>query len=187
LGYSRLDSKENRRKTGVMAKSGKRAAGRAAQARDAAFMRRAVALSLANAGSDKGGPFGAVVVKGGKNLGEGANQVTTRRDPTAHAEIVALRQAARRLKTHNLKGAVIYTSCEPCPMCLTAIMWARIGRMVYACSRADAAEAGFDDEWFYRQVRLPVGRRALKATRMLAPEGRRAFRVWAANPVKVEY
>ena len=158
-----------------------------AVSRDPAFMRRALALSLANAGSAKGGPFGAVVVKDGKIVGEGANRVTTQRDPTAHAEIVALRAAARRLKTHDLTGAVIYTSCEPCPMCLTAIMWARIGRMVYACSRADAAKAGFDDDWFYRQGALPVDGRALKAKRIMTPQGRRAFQVWTANPKKVSY
>ena len=155
--------------------------------RDPVFMRRALALSLANAGSDKGGPFGAVVVKDGRIIGEGANRVTTQRDPTAHAEIVALRDAAKRLKTHDLTGAVLYTSCEPCPMCLAAIMWARIGRMVYSCSRADAAKAGFDDDWFYRQVALPVDGRALKAKRMMTPQGRQAFRVWTANPNKVSY
>ncbi|MGQ0677317.1 MAG: nucleoside deaminase [Rhodospirillales bacterium] len=155
--------------------------------RDPLFMRRAVALSLHNAGSDRGGPFGAVVVKDGRIVGEGANRVTIQRDPTAHAEIVAIRAAAKRLKTHDLTGAVIYASCEPCPMCLTAILWARIDRMVYACSRADAGKAGFDDDWFYRQVALPVDRRALKSKRMMAQQARRAFRVWAANPVKVEY
>jgi tRNA(Arg) A34 adenosine deaminase TadA len=154
---------------------------------DARLMRRAVALSVANAAGANGGPFGAVVVKDGRIVGEGANRVTPWRDPTAHAEIVAIRQAAKRLKTHDLSGATIYTSCEPCPMCLAAILWARIARMVYACSRADAARAGFDDDWFYRQVALPVGRRQLKAKRLMAAEARRAFRVWAANPNKVEY
>jgi guanine deaminase len=155
--------------------------------RDPAFMRRAVALSVANAGGARGGPFGAVVVKDGRIVGEGANRVTPWRDPTAHAEIVAIRRAAKRLKTHDLSGATIYTSCEPCPMCLAAILWARISRMVYACSRADAARAGFDDDWFYRQVARPVGRRQLKARRLMGAEARRAFRVWAANPNKVEY
>jgi len=155
--------------------------------RDAAFMRRAVALSVANAGGARGGPFGAVVVKGGRIVGEGANRVTPWRDPTAHAEIVAIRRAAKRLRTHDLSDTVIYTSCEPCPMCLAAILWARIPRMVYACSRADAAGAGFDDDWFYRQVALPLGRRRLKAKRLMAHEARRAFRIWAANPNKVEY
>ena len=158
-----------------------------AVSRDPVFMRRALALSLANAGSAKGGPFGAVVVKDGKIVGEGANRVTPWHDPTAHAEIVALRAAAKRLKTHDLTGAAIYTSCEPCPMCLAAIMWARIDRMVYACSRKDAARAGFDDDWFYRQVALPVDGRELKAKRMMTPRGRKAFRVWLANPAKVSY
>jgi len=154
---------------------------------DETFLRRAIALSLANATSANGGPFGAVVAMDGRILGEGANRVTESRDPTAHAEVVAIRAACAALGTHDLAGAVIYTSCEPCPMCLAAILWARIDRMVYACSRQDAAAAGFDDAWFYEQVALPVDRRALPAERMLAEDGRKAFQAWIANPDRVPY
>lgn len=154
---------------------------------DEDFLRRAIQLSMANATGSAGGPFGAVVVKDGKIVGEGANRVTPDRDPTAHAEIVAIRAACRTLGTHDLSGAVIYTSCEPCPMCLTAILWARIGRMVYACDRADAARAGFDDAWFYEQVALPIDARALRATRLLSAEGNAAFQAWIANPDKIPY
>ncbi|MBL8706209.1 MAG: nucleoside deaminase [Rhodospirillales bacterium] len=154
---------------------------------DEDFLRRAIALSLENAKGSAGGPFGAVVVKDGRIVGEGANCVTTTNDPTAHAEVVAIREACRELGTHDLAGATIYTSCEPCPMCLTAILWARIGRMVYACDRDDAAAAGFDDSWFYEQVALPVHGRALPTTRMLVEHGNTAFKAWIENPKKVPY
>ena len=154
---------------------------------DRKFMRRAIALSLKNAAGTDGGPFGAVVVKGGRVVGTGSNNVTASRDPTAHAEIVAIRAACRKLKTHDLGGAVIYTSCEPCPMCLAAILWARIDRMVYGNTRADAAAVDFDDAWFYKQVSLPVHRRALPAKRLLGLEAQRAFRVWSRNPRRVPY
>lgn len=154
---------------------------------DEAFLRRAIDLSLANATGTAGGPFGAIVVKDGRVVGEGANAVTATNDPTAHAEIVAIRAACRALGAYELSGTVIYTSCEPCPMCLTAILWARIDRMVYACDRADAARAGFDDAWFYEQVALPVDARALPTTRLLAREGNRAFQAWIDNPDKIPY
>lgn len=154
---------------------------------DEEFLRRAIALSMENARGSAGGPFGAVVVKDGRIVGEGANSVTTTNDPTAHAEIVAIRAACRTLGTFDLKGAVIYTSCEPCPMCLTAVLWARIDRMVYACDRDDAAAAGFDDSWFYAQVALPIDGRALPATRLLAAEGNTAFKAWIDNPAKTPY
>ena len=154
---------------------------------DRKFMRRAIALSLRNAAGAGGGPFGAVVVKGGRVVGTGSNRVTATHDPTAHAEVVAIRAACKRLKTHDLRGAVIYTSCEPCPMCLAAILWARIGRMVYGNTRADAAVIDFDDAWLYKQVALPIGRRALKARRLMALEARRAFRAWTDNPRKIAY
>jgi guanine deaminase len=156
-------------------------------ASDENFLRRAIDLSLANATGSAGGPFGAIVVKDGKIVGEGVNSVTTTNDPTAHAEVVAIRDACQALGTHDLKDAVIYTSCEPCPMCLTAILWARIGRMVYACDRADAARAGFDDSWFYDQVALPIDRRALPARRLLPAEGNAAFKAWIENPKKTPY
>ena len=154
---------------------------------DETHLRRAIELSLANADSADGGPFGAVVVRDGVIVGEGVNRVTADHDPTAHAEMVAIRQACARLGTHDLSGAVVYTSCEPCPMCLTAILWARIDRMVYANTRADAAAIGFDDAWFYEQVALPIDGRALPARRLLGEEARAVFQRWADNPLKNPY
>lgn len=154
---------------------------------DETFLRRAIELSRSNAETAFGGPFGAVVVRDGQIVGEGSNRVTADHDPTAHAEMVAIRRACAHLGTHDLKGAVIYTSCEPCPMCLTAILWARIDRMVFANTRADAAAIGFDDDWFYRQVALPIDARDLPAKRLLAPEARAVFHLWAENPDKNPY
>lgn len=154
---------------------------------DETFLRRAIELSRGNAVSAAGGPFGAVVVRDGRIVGEGVNRVTTDNDPTAHAEVVAIRRACAHLATFDLSGAVIYTSCEPCPMCLSAILWARVDRMVYANSRADAAEIGFDDAWFYEQVSLPIDGRALPARNLLRDEARAVFREWFENPDKVPY
>ncbi|MEQ8394665.1 nucleoside deaminase [Thalassobaculum sp.] len=154
---------------------------------DETYLRRAIELSRGNAQAATGGPFGAVVVRDGAIVGEGANRVTTDFDPTAHAEVVAIRAACRRLGTYDLAGAVIYTSCEPCPMCLAAILWARIDRMVYANTRADAAAIGFDDAWFYEQVALPIDGRALPAQRLLGDEARAVFQLWAQNPDKIPY
>lgn len=154
---------------------------------DDTFLRRAIELSRGNAESAEGGPFGAVVVRGGVIVGEGVNRVTADHDPTAHAEMVAIRRACAHLGTHELAGAVLYTSCEPCPMCLTAILWARVDRMVYANTREDAAEIGFDDAWFYDQVGRPIGERALPARNLLRDEARAVFRLWAENPLKNPY
>ena len=151
------------------------------------FMRAALALGRRNADSGGGGPFGAVIVRAGEIVGEGWNQVTTLKDPTAHAEIVAIRDACARLETFSLAGCEIYTSCEPCPMCLGAILWARLDRMYYASDRVDAAAAGFDDDVFYREVALPLHARRLPAVRLLPEEGRAVFAAWAANPNKVPY
>src|SRR3546814_8979926 len=117
-------------------------------------------------------------------IGEGNNRVTAERDPTAHAEVVAIRRACAHLGTHELAGAVIYTSCEPCPMCLAAILWARIDRMVYAGNRTDAAEPGFDDAWFYEQVATPIDRRVLSAQNLPRGEAWAVFRRWAEDPPK---
>lgn len=151
------------------------------------FMRRAIALSRAKMEAGEGGPFGAVVVRGGTVIGEGWNRVVGTNDPTAHAEIVAIREACSRLGSFNLSGCEIYTTCEPCPMCLAAIMWARIDRMYYANTRTDAAAIGFDDESFYREVSLPLDRRALPAERLLPEEARAVFAEWTARPDKVRY
>lgn len=153
---------------------------------EAVFMRRAIALSCQGV-AEGGGPFGAVVVKDGVILGEGRNAVVPSRDPTAHAEVVAIRAACAAAGTHDLSGAVIYTSCEPCPMCLGAVWWARIGEIVYANDRADAAAIGFDDAAIYDEVCLPVAERRLPLRRLLAAEAIAAFRLWSEKPDKVAY
>jgi tRNA(Arg) A34 adenosine deaminase TadA len=134
-----------------------------------------------------GGPFGAVIVKDGRIVGEGWNRVTSTNDPTAHAEVVAIREACRALGTFKLDGAVLYTSCEPCPMCLAATYWARIGRIVYANSRADAAAIGFDDDFLYREIPLPLEARSIPIVRALAGEAIRVFEDWAAKPDRIAY
>lgn len=149
-------------------------------------MRRAIALSCEGVEAG-GGPFGAVVVKDGRVLGEGRNNVVPGQDPTQHAEIVAIRAACAALGTHDLGGAVIYTSCEPCPMCLAAIWWARIGEVIYANDRADAAAIGFDDAALYAEVARPLDARALPLRRLLAAEAIEAFRRWEAKPDKLRY
>lgn len=151
------------------------------------FMRRAIALSRHRMREEAGGPFGSVVVRDGRIVGEGWNQVASTNDPTAHAEIVAIRDAARRLGTFDLSGCEIYASCEPCPMCFGAILWARIGRLYYANDRHDAKAIGFDDEAFYREVILPRDRRSLATQRLLADEARAVFMEWQADPNKIRY
>lgn len=151
------------------------------------FMRHAIALSRSHMEANDGGPFGAVVALDGAIVGEGWNQVTSTNDPTAHAEVVAIRDACKRLNRYSLAGAAIYTSCEPCPMCLTAILWARIDRIYYGNDRADAAAVGFDDAEFYRQVALPMAARSTPADRLLADEAAQVFAAWQAKPDKVPY
>ena len=150
------------------------------------FMRRAIALSCQGVETG-GGPFGAVVVKDGEIIGEGMNQVVPHADPTAHAEIVAIRAACAALGTHDLTGAVIVSSCEPCPMCLGAIWWSRIGLVVYGNDRADAATIGFDDADIYAEVAAPLEARRLPLRRVLAEEALAAFQFWQAKPDKVPY
>ncbi len=150
-------------------------------------MREAIGLSLRIMRSGAGGPFGAVIVKGGRVSARGSNQVTSANDPTAHAEIVAIRRACRRLGTFRLAGCTLYSSCEPCPMCLAAIYWARIGRLYYANTRKDAARIGFDDEALYRELTLPIPKRALPTTQMLRDEALAAFTEWQRKPDKIPY
>ena len=150
-------------------------------------MRRAIDLSRTHMEAGEGGPFGAVVVKDGEIVGEGWNQVTSTCDPTAHAEVVAIREACRHLGTFALKGCEIYTSCEPCPMCLAAIYWARLDRIWYANNRADAAAIQFDDEWLYREVALPMQDRSLATTGLLRDEALEVFRAWEAKADKIRY
>lgn len=152
------------------------------------FMRRAIELSRIKMLAGEGGPFGAVVVKDGRIVGEGWNRVLGTCDPTAHAEIVAIRDAGARLGSFDLSGAEIYTSCEPCPMCLAAILWARIGKMYYANTRVEASAIGFDDDYFYVEVAKPLtGRRDLPAVRLLPEEAVAVFAEWDAKPDKVPY
>jgi len=153
---------------------------------DVKFMRRAIELSLGCVDSDEG-PFGAVVARDGRIIGEGVNRVVPSGDPTAHAEIVAIREACRAVGSHVLDGAVIYTSCEPCPMCLGAIWWARISEIVYANNREDAAAIGFDDDAIYQEVAAPLESRKLPIRRMSASEALEVFKRWQAKPGRVPY
>jgi len=150
-------------------------------------MRRAIALSREMMEKGTGGPFGAVIVKDGRIIAEGFNQVTSSNDPTAHAEIVAIRAACASLGTFALRGSEIYTSCEPCPMCLAAIYWARIERIFYGNDRCDAARIGFDDEFLYREVALPPEARSLDMRQLLSAEARETFDAWEHKPNKTMY
>jgi tRNA(Arg) A34 adenosine deaminase TadA len=150
-------------------------------------LRRAIALALDNVRTARGGPFGAVIVQGGQAVAEGTNLVTLANDPTAHAEVVAIRRACEKVGRFDLRGCDIYASCEPCPMCLAAIYWARLDRLWFAATRADAAEAGFDDQFFYDQIGLPAERRSLPATMLLRDEGKAPLKAWKASDTKVRY
>jgi tRNA(Arg) A34 adenosine deaminase TadA len=152
------------------------------------FMRRAIELAQAGIDANAGGPFGCVVVKNGEIVGEGVNRVTTTNDPTAHAEVVAIRDACTKLDSFQLEGCVIYTSCEPCPMCLGAIYWARPARIVIACDRNDAAKAGFDDAFIYDELcGNDFENRKVPMTSLLRDEGLAVFQNWIDKPDKVEY
>jgi guanine deaminase len=151
------------------------------------FMARAIQLSLDNVHSGRGGPFGAVVVKDGAMIGEGANQVTATNDPTAHAEVIAIREACRKLAVFDLEGCEIYTSCEPCPMCLAAIYWARISRIYFANAGEDASKIGFDDSLIYRELAQPHSQRKIPMNQMMREEALDAFRAWENKPDKIEY
>lgn len=150
-------------------------------------MRRAIALARESVATAVGGPFGAVVVREGEVVAVGQNLVTSSGDPTAHAEMVAIRTACKRLGDFNLSGCELYASSEPCPMCLSAIHWARIDRLWYACSRADAADAGFDDALLYAELALDPDRRSLPSAQLLRDEGLASFRDWAAKADRTPY
>lgn len=154
---------------------------------DEDFIMKAIRLAAGKSAEGTCGPFGAVVVRDGRVVGEGWNRVVETSDPTAHAEIVAIRAACRTLGTHQLNGCVLYCSCEPCPMCLSAIYWARLDTVYYACSSADAAAAGFDDSIIYTEIALPAGRRALRMTQLCRTEGSAVFRDWLSNPNRKPY
>lgn len=154
---------------------------------DPRFMRRAIDLAAEHSAQGDGGPFGAVVVLDGEIVGEGWNQVVGCNDPTAHAEVVAIRDACRRLGRFSLEGAVIYTSCEPCPMCLSAIYWARIAHIYYGNDRHGAAAIGFDDAHLYREVALAPENRTIPMTRLLADEAQEGFETWLGKADRVMY
>ena len=151
------------------------------------FMARAIQLSMQNVVSGKGGPFGAVIVKAGAIVAEGVNRVTVTNDPTAHAEVVAIREACEKLGDFELRDCEIYTSCEPCPMCLGAIYWARLERVYFGNDAADAAGIGFDDSLIYREIALSPAERAIPMIAMMRDEAQAAFRVWLEHPNKIRY
>jgi tRNA(Arg) A34 adenosine deaminase TadA/CheY-like chemotaxis protein len=157
------------------------------QAQREGFMRRAIDLSQEKMDANCGGPFGAVIVRGGKIIAEGWNCVTSANDPTAHAEVVAIRNAAQEIGSFMLEGCEIYTSCEPCPMCLAAIYWARLDRMFYANMREDAERIGFDDAFLYAEIALPEHKRQLPSERLLRGEARIVFDNWTKKQDKTEY
>ena len=151
------------------------------------FMTRAIQLSIENVHSGRGGPFGAVIVRDGAIIAESANQVTLTNDPTAHAEMVAIRNACKALGGFDLHECAIYTSSEPCPMCLGAIYWARLSKIYFANSAADAANFGFDDSMIYSELAKPSGQRQIPMNQIMREESLEAFRAWAASPNKITY
>ena len=154
---------------------------------DVELLHEVIEMGVESAAGD-GGPFGALVaVDGGRVVGRGTNRVVSERDPTLHAEVVAIREACRVLGRHDLSGTVLYASCEPCPMCFGAAYWARVDRIVHAASRADAAAAGFDDAAIHADVARAPAERELVTVQLLAEEGWRPFAAWAANPARMPY
>ncbi len=154
---------------------------------DTRLLREAIRVARVRMLQGRGGPFGAVVARDGVIVARGWNAVTSTSDPTAHAEVVAIRRACRKLGTFKLDGCVLYASCEPCPMCLAAAYWARVDRLVYAATRDDAARAGFDDAFLYDQVPLPPAERSLPTSQLLRTEAVAVFDAWLAKPDRVPY
>jgi guanine deaminase len=151
------------------------------------FLRRAIRLATENVVTGQGGPFGAVIVRDGKIVGEGVNTVTLSHDPTAHGEVNAIRAAAKALGTFTLAGCELYTSCEPCPMCLTAAYWARVDAVYYGASAADAARAGFDDAFLYEELRKNHGERSLSSEQLIGDEAWASFQAWIDSAQKIKY
>lgn len=151
------------------------------------YMARAIALSIENVSAGRGGPFGAVIVKNENIVAEGANRVTLTNDPTAHAEVVAIREACKKLGTFRLEDCEIYASCEPCPMCLSAIYWAHLSGVYFAGLSTDAAAIGFDDSLIYREMSQPGSQRQVPMIQMMRQEALAAFRLWESTPNKIEY
>ncbi|MEY3678399.1 MAG: hypothetical protein RI924_540 [Bacteroidota bacterium] len=154
---------------------------------DQKFMRMAIRLSEKNVDEGTGGPFGAVIVNKGRVIAKSANKVILSNDPTAHAEISAIRAACKKLKTYDLSGCVIYTSCEPCPMCLGAIYWARLDKIYFANTKKDAANIGFNDHFIYQELELSMEQRKLPFVQIMRNEALTAFKKWEFSPLKIEY
>src|SRR5690554_5981395 len=155
--------------------------------KDKEFIKRAIELSEKGMDNNAGGPFGAVIVKDGEVVAEGYNKVTSSNDPTAHAEVVAIREACKNLNSFQLDGCIIYTSCEPCPMCLGAIYWARPKAVYYACTKEDAAEIGFDDHFIYEELDGKMEDRSIKFINLSREEGRVVFKKWEDKEGRVDY
>ncbi|MBW8748188.1 MAG: nucleoside deaminase [Acidobacteria bacterium] len=151
------------------------------------FMQRAIALATENVRTGRGGPFGCVVVKDGEIVAEGMNLVTSTNDPTAHGEVVAIRRACEKLGTFSLEGCEVYTSCEPCPMCLAALYWSRCAVIYYGNTAADAAAVGFDDSFLYDEVKKPLEQRTIPIRQLLHDEALESFRAWTASEKKIDY
>jgi guanine deaminase len=151
------------------------------------FMKRAIALALENVRSGSGGPFAALIAKEGRVIAEGTNRVTSTNDPTAHAEVVAIREACRALRDFQLTGCDLYTTCEPCPMCLGAIYWARPARIFYAATAADAADAGFDDAFIYDELKIMPAERRIPMTQFLREDSLVIFSAWKRQENKTPY
>ena len=154
---------------------------------DTSFLKRVIELAEEKSADGRHGPFGALIVKEDQIIAEGWNQVVAAHDPSAHAEIMAIRAACAKLDSHELRGCTIYSSCEPCPMCLAAIYWARLDRVVFAATREDAAAAGFDDERLYHELSRSWEDRKIIFEQTLRAEGRRVFEKWLANPRRITY
>lgn len=154
---------------------------------DKSFMKRAVQIARKGMNNNEGGPFGCVIVKDGKIIAEGNNRVIANNDPTAHAEIVAIRKACKKLGAFELTGCEIYTSCEPCPMCLGAIYWARPDKVYFAATRKDAAEAGFDDDFIYKELEIPVDERSIPMKPFYSEPAIKLFSDWKNKEDKTEY
>ena len=155
--------------------------------KDLRYIRMAIDLALRGVENNEGGPFGAVIVMNDQVIGTGNNKVLSSVDPTAHAEVVAIREACKHLQSHQLVGCTIYTSCEPCPMCLGAIYWARPDRIVYACTREDAASINFDDEFIYHEINLMPSQRRIPAYSCGREDGLKVFEFWKNKQDKIQY
>ena len=155
--------------------------------RDSYFMQRAIDLAEKGINSNSGGPFGAVIVKDDKIIAEGYNKVTSTNDPTAHAEIVAIKEACKKLNSFQLDDCIIYTSCEPCPMCLGAIYWARPKKVFYACNRDDAAMIDFDDQFIYDELKIPISKRQIIFENFMRPDALKVFKKWNLKVDKTKY